>query len=268
MKALKKHLAFVVPLVALLFGLQCIMLMDRSVAQKEKSLIENYSVVLASTQKLDLEFLTQNFSEVIALKEINPNESLEPLKKTLGVEEFRELKKNLPFFYSLQFSTFPSQERLEAIRSKLLKIPGVQKVEVFAKTHMQVYELLNFLKLAVCVFAFLVFILSILLLLKQIRVWIYEYQECLEIMDLLGASMPFRNGFLFKMAFIDSLIASLLTPIIMVYVISQKSFQGMMKTLEITESVFILEDFLWGLLVSFSVSLVLVLFVVWRSKHA
>ncbi|AFI04227.1 FtsX-like permease family protein [Helicobacter cetorum] len=268
MKAFKRHLAFIVPLVALLFGLQCVMLIDRSVAQKEKNLIENYSVVLASTQKLDLNFLTQNFSEVIALKEINPNESLEPLKKTIGIEDFMQLKKNLPFFYSLQFSTFPSQERLEAIRSKLFKIPGVQKVEVFAKTHMQVYELLNFIKVAVCVFALLVFALSVLLLLKQIRVWIYEYQECLEIMDLLGASMPFRNGFLFKMALIDSLIASLLTPIIMVYVVSQKGFQGAMKALEIVESTFIIEDFFWGLLVSFVVSLFLVLFVVWRSKHA
>ncbi|MFT2696892.1 ABC transporter permease, partial [Helicobacter pylori] len=105
MNTLKKHLAFIIPLVALLFSLECVLFINQAIEQKEKKLIEDYSVVLASTQKLGLELLRQNFSEIIALKEIDPNYSLAPLQKTLGMDGLKELRKNLPFFYSLQLST-------------------------------------------------------------------------------------------------------------------------------------------------------------------
>lgn len=229
-------------------------------------MIEDYSVVLASTQKLGLELLRQNFSEIIALKEIDPNYSLEPLQKTLGTDGLKELKK-FTFFYSLQLSTFPTQERLENIKEKLLKIPGVQKVEVFAKTYMQVYDLLSFIKTAVYIFALVVFVLSVLLMFKQVRIWIYQYHERLEIMDLLGASVSFKNGFLYKIALVDSLIASFLAPMLMLYITSQKGFEKTMDTLGIIGGAFVLNHFLWGLLSSFVVSFVSVLLVAWRTRH-
>ncbi len=234
---------------------------------KRKKLIEDYSVVLASTQKLSLELLRQNFSEIIALKEIDPNYSLEPLQKTLGLDGLKELKK-FTLFYSLQLSNFPTQERLESIKEKLLKIPGVQKVEVFAKTYMQVYDLLSFIKVAVYIFALVVFVLSVLLMFKQVRIWIYQYHERLEIMDLLGASVSFKNGFLYKIALMDSLIASFIAPMLMLYITSQKGFEKTMDTLGIIGGAFILNHFLWGLLFSLVVSLVSVLLVAWRSRHA
>ncbi|AGT74026.1 hypothetical protein HPSA20_0790 [Helicobacter pylori SouthAfrica20] len=107
MNTLKKHLAFIVPLVALLFSLECVLFINQAIVQKEKKLIEDYSVVLASTQKLSLELLLQNFSEIIALKEIDPNYSLEPLQKTLGLDGLKELKKIYPFFILCNFLVSP-----------------------------------------------------------------------------------------------------------------------------------------------------------------
>ncbi|EJC55086.1 cell division FtsX domain protein [Helicobacter pylori Hp P-62] len=107
MNTLKKHLAFIIPLVALLFSLECVLFINQAIEQKEKKLIEDYSVVLASTQKLSLELLRQNFSEIIALKEIDPNYSLEPLQKTLGIDGLKELKKIYPFFILYNFPHSP-----------------------------------------------------------------------------------------------------------------------------------------------------------------
>ncbi|WP_104744491.1 FtsX-like permease family protein [Helicobacter acinonychis] len=267
MNTLKKHLAFIIPLVALLFGLECVLFINGAITQKEKKLIEDYSVVLASTQKLGLELLRQNFSEIVALKEIDPNYSLEPLQKTLGLDGIKALRKNLPFFYSLQLSSFPTQERLENIKEKLLKIPGVQKVEVFAKTYMQVYDLLSLIKATIYIFALVIFVLSVLLMFKQVRIWIYQYHERLEIMDLLGASVSFKNGFLYKIAFVDSLIASFIAPMLMLYITSQKNFEKIMDTLGIIGSDFVLNNFLWGLLFSLVISFVSVLLVAWRTKY-
>lgn len=70
-------------------------------------MIEDYSIVLASTQKLGLELLRQNFNEIIALKEIDPNYSLEPLQKTLGTDGLKELKKIYPFFILYNFPHSP-----------------------------------------------------------------------------------------------------------------------------------------------------------------
>ncbi len=107
MNTLKKHLAFIIPLVALLFSLECVLFINQAIEQKEKKLIEDYSVVLASTQKLSLELLRQNFSEITALKEIDPNYSLEPLQKTLGTDGLKELKKIYPFFILYNFPHSP-----------------------------------------------------------------------------------------------------------------------------------------------------------------
>lgn len=107
MNTLKKHLAFIIPLVALLFSLECVLFINQAIEQKEKKLIEDYSVVLASTQKLGLELLRQNFSEIIVLKEIDPNYSLEPLQKTLGMDGLKELRKIYPFFILYNFPHSP-----------------------------------------------------------------------------------------------------------------------------------------------------------------
>lgn len=74
---------------------------------ERKKLIEDYSIVLASAQKLGLELLRQNFNEIIALKEIDPNYSLEPLQKTLGTDGLKELKKIYPFFILYNFPHSP-----------------------------------------------------------------------------------------------------------------------------------------------------------------
>ncbi len=74
---------------------------------ERKKLIEDYSIVLASTQKLGLELLRQNFNEIVALKEIDPNYSLEPLQKTLGTDGLKELKKIYPFFILYNFPHSP-----------------------------------------------------------------------------------------------------------------------------------------------------------------
>lgn len=132
---------------------------------------------------------------------------------------------------------------------------------------MQVYDLLSLIKATIYIFALVVFVLSVLLMFKQVRIWIYQYHERLEIMDLLGASVSFKNGFLYKIALMDSLIASFLAPMFMLYITSQKGFEKTMDTLGIIGGTFVLSHFLWGLLFSLVVSFVSVLLVAWRTRH-
>ncbi len=133
MNTLKKHLAFIIPLVALLFSLECVLFINQAIAQKEKKLIEDYSVVLASTQKLSLELLRQNFSEIIALKEIDPNYSLEPLQKTLGLDGLKELKKIYPFFILCNFLISPLKSVWKALKKNCSKSLAFKKLKSLLK---------------------------------------------------------------------------------------------------------------------------------------
>lgn len=65
-------------------------------------------------------------------------------------------------------------------------------------------------------------------------------------MDLLGASVSFKNGFLYKIALMDSLIASFLAPMFMLYITSQKGFEKTMDTLGIIGGAVCFKPFFMG----------------------
>ncbi|BDQ29112.1 hypothetical protein [Helicobacter ailurogastricus] len=269
MNTLKEHLAFLLPLIALLFSLESILFIQRAVHIREEKLSKNYAITIVSHQKLSLQFIRQNIQSSASLDLISPDALLEKLKQNLSTASIANLKKNLPFFYSLKLSLFPTLEQLRQINQKLLKIPGVEKVEVFSKTHDQEYRLLLLLKKNTLIFASIVGVLSILLLVKQISVWHLQYAKRMEIMDLLGAPMRIKNGFLFRLAFIDSIIASGVVLLGSLYMSWQDQFQSMLQVLEIENRLFIWqEDTLIFLATSIMVSLVCVWIVVIQRRVA
>ena len=48
-----------------------------------------------------------------------------------------------------------------------------------------------------------------MLVFKQMRIWLYEHKERIDIMALFGASFWLKSGVLYKMAIIDSVIATI-----------------------------------------------------------
>ncbi|WP_163533037.1 cell division protein FtsX [Helicobacter suis] len=263
MNTLKEHLAFLLPLIALLFSLESILFVERAVSIREDKLSKNYAITIVSRQPLSLQFIRQNIPNSASLTLISPDTLLERLKQNFTQANIANLKKSLPLFYSLKLAVFPTLEQLDAIHKKLLRIPGVEKVEVFSKTHDQEYRLLLLLKKNTLAFASIVVILSILLLIKQISVWNLKYAKRIEIMELLGAPMRIKNGFLFKLALVDSILASVLVALGSLYLSMQEKFQMILQVLEIDHDLFIWqEDLFIFLSTSISVSLVCVWVVV------
>lgn len=260
MSTLKEHLAFLLPLMALLFSLESILFINRAVNIREEKLSKNYTITIVSKQKLSLSFIRQNIKESASLILINPDALLERLKQNLTQTNIANLKKSLPFFYSLKLAVFPTLQQLNQIHEKLLKIPGVERVEVFSKTHDQEYRLLLLLKKSIMVFGLIVAVLSVLLLIKQVSVWNLQYAKRIEIMELLGAPMRIKNGFLFKLALIDSMLASMGVLLGSLYLSLQERFQAILQALEIRDSLFVWQE---DLLIFLGTSIVVSLLCVW-----
>lgn len=267
MNLLRRHLALIIPLLALLFSLESIMLVNRAVARHESKLSDNYSIVIASKDELSLNSVEKFIREAREFKEIMPDYMMNELKRDLSRESLEKLQQELPHFYSLKLSVFPDEERLQKINATLSKINGVTKVETFSKSHSQVYKLLLIIKSSIVVFASLIAILSYILMIKQIEIWKFEHSDRMEIMAFLGAPAWMRNGILFRLALIDSIISTIAIIAGIAYLMNSSKMQGVLGTLEVTSDIFRMgSDFIILLFTSILVSIVSVVFVIIKQK--
>ena len=71
MNSLKNHLALIIPLIALLFALESILLMHRILKDYESKLGNNYAIILAASKELTLEEIKNKFPASISLNSID-----------------------------------------------------------------------------------------------------------------------------------------------------------------------------------------------------
>ncbi|MGP1579996.1 MAG: cell division protein FtsX [Wolinella sp.] len=242
MSSLKHHLSLIIPLIALLFSLESILLIHRALLSYETNLGKSYSIIIAARSELTLEGIARVVKEASALKEISPDSVLKRLGENLHSLDMQMLKGSLPKFYSLSLSSFPSQARLEAIDVALKKLSGIERVESFAKSHDQIYRLLLLLKGSVMVFATLISVISLLLMVKQIEIWRFEHSERMEIMSYFGAPSWMRNGVLFRLALVDSVIATSIISAGIGYLSIDSFALSALSEVGISRSIFALKD--------------------------
>ena len=97
---------------------------------------------------------------------------------------------------------------MQKIKDRISKISGVSRVETFSKTHNKIYKILQLVKNISAIFSALIGLIGLMLISKQMRIWLYEHKERIEIMTLLGAPSWLKSGALYKTALFDSFIAT------------------------------------------------------------
>ena len=121
MKFFKNHLSTIIPLMALLVGIQFILLVGRVVDEYESVMNKDYSIIIVSQNELnatDVKPLVYTFE---SLEPLSSKPVLEKLSKDISSKNIAVLQNALPNFYSLKLNAFPStqymQETIKFIKS-------------------------------------------------------------------------------------------------------------------------------------------------------
>lgn len=220
MKSLKSHISVILPLFVLLFSLQFTLLTNKIVQEYSKKLTQDYSIVVVAPKPLSTAVVKSKISGIQSIEEISSKKILNRLKGNISSKNISLLKIALPKFYSIKLESFPSAEEIERIEEKLLKSGLATKVETFSQTHNRVYGMFHALKTTALLFLIFIFVISILLMFKQMRIWILEHRERMSIMTLFGATSWMKSAPLYRLTIIDSFISTAL--VVIAYLIFPK----------------------------------------------
>ena len=268
MKSIKNHLSLVVALLSILFSIQVFFIVERSIDAYKVNLSTNYSVIAVSQKKLTNEKIISINKLIKDVNELSPDAVIKRLNKNMKRKNVELLKLSLPHFYKLSLSYFPSPTEVKQLRRSLLKTNGITKVEDFSRNHDATYKLLLLFKNVVLVFAIVVFIVTILLILKELRIWQYKHNERMSIMGLFGAALWLRSAVLFRLAIVDALIATVIAFGVFTYAASSDWLIGQFENIGIDILIFNpLEDSLILLGVAMFISVLLASMIVIGHKE-
>lgn len=210
MKSFKNHIGVIFPLVILLFSIEFILLTDKVIKNYESLMGNDYNIIIMSDKSLsaaEVKNEVNTFKELILL---DTTQIINKLKENISQKNISVLMTTLPKFYSLKLNNFPSSSYMQKVTDNLKKIDGVKRVETFSKTYDKIYKMLVLSRSIFAGFTVLIAFMGIALVFKQMKIWLYEHKSRVEIMTLFGAPYWLKSAILYKIAIIDSLIATAL----------------------------------------------------------
>jgi len=222
MKSIKNHLSLVIALLSILFSMQIFIIVDRSIDAYKEKLSNNYSVIIISKKRLLDETILDISDLILDFQELTPDNVIKKLDKDIDKKNIELLKSTLPKFYKLNLRHYPSPKEIKKLTHDLLLNKNITKVENYAKVHSTTYRLLLLFKDVVSIFALCVFIVTILLIFKELRIWQFKHSERMSIMGLFGAPVWLRSAVLFRLSIVDAIISSLFAFMIFLYLSSSR----------------------------------------------
>lgn len=217
MKSLKNHFSVIFSLFVILFSLEFVFGLSQSIESYEEKMNEDYSLVIVSKRNLE----TSDFNKVPYFKtyeQLSTKKILQRVKNDISAKNISLLQLSLPKFYSVKLAKFLDESNMNKVIKELKQIQGVSKVESFEKTYDKIYKMLNISKSMSIIFTFLLGVMAVSLIFKQMRIWVLEHKERMDIMSLFGAPFWMQSAVLYRLAIIDSFIASFLVIIIFAYI--------------------------------------------------
>jgi len=208
MKSIKNHLSLIIALLSILFSIQIFVIIDRSIDAYKENLANNYSLVVVSQKKLNTKSIISSNDLISAILPLTPDNVIKRLNTGISKKNVELLKATLPKFYKIRLQYYPTPSEIEILTNKLLKKDSVIKVENFSSNLDSTYKLLLLFKSVITVFAISMLIVTVLLILKELRIWQFKHNERMSIMSLFGAPTWMRSAVLFRLAIVDALFAS------------------------------------------------------------
>ncbi|MDR3347663.1 MAG: hypothetical protein LBN32_03520 [Helicobacteraceae bacterium] len=257
MKSIKNHFSLIFALTALLMNFQTYMVITGIITKYETNLSDDYAIVILSKERLNIENIKRVIPYSRSLDQIDTAQVIEEVKETLSENNLAYLKTAMPHFYRLKLNHYPSIDERSQIAKELSDVNSIIRVETFAKTENKVYKLLLLNKAMILVFAVLMFIVALLMIVRQMEVWRHEHTRRISIMTIFGAPMWHKSAVLFRLAIIDSIISAALVGGLFYYISVDSGIKlGLIEVglSEIEYNPFISVPILFGLALTISIA--------------
>ena len=209
---------FILPLMAILLGVEFYFVFDRTTDTYEKNLTEGYTMLVVSKNPVDLSRLQELNRHIISSKQIERSDIVSKVVKGISKSNSEAILDALPYFYNLGLDSYLHTKELEQIKRDLEADKNIKKVETFGSSYKSSYKLFAFIKLTLKVFIAFMSLVSFFLIIKQMEIWKYTHKERMQVMEIFGAPLMLRSGVLFRVAFVDAIFATIFVSGIFFYV--------------------------------------------------
>ncbi len=223
MKSIKDHLMFILPLMAMLIGIEFILVFNRITSSYENKLKNEYAILVVSQKNLTTPYLRSIDDNIDSVEAMNREDIAKEVTSGMQDAALAAIMKDLPYFYRVHLTSYMSLEGLKKIRAELKKVNGILNVEIFGENYHSKHTIFRLVKMLLNIFIVMLFIVSIMLVIKQMQVWQLAHKDRMKIMEIFGAPMMLRSGILFKVAIIDAIIATILNMVIFLFIKSKWS---------------------------------------------
>ena len=217
MKFIKNHLMFILPLMAILLGIESYLVFERTTNTYEEGMKEGYSMLVVTHEPMELEKFQELNDHISSSEQIKREYIAFEVAKGVSKSSSDEILGMLPYFYNLGLDSYLPTSELETIKKDLQADTNIKKVETFGSTYNSNYRLFTFVKFILKVFIVFMAAVSLFLIIKQMEIWKYAHKERMQVMEIFGAPMMLRSGVLFRIAFFDALIATILVSAVFFY---------------------------------------------------
>ena len=218
MKFIKNHLMFILPLMAILLGVEFYLVFDRTTDSYELGLKDGYSMLVVTDKPVSLEKLQALNTHISSSEKIKREGIVKEIAKGVSQSSAKEILTALPHFYTVRLDTYIDTSGLDEIKENLEADKEIKSVETFGSAYSSSYRLFSFIKFSLKIFIAFMALVSLLLIIKQMEIWKYTHSQRMQVMEIFGAPLMLRSGILFKVAIIDALLATVVTSIFFIYI--------------------------------------------------
>jgi len=209
---------FILPLMAILLGIEFYLVFDRATNSYEKGLKEGYAMFVVSKKPMTLEDFQKLNSHIESAKAINRKNVLNEVVKGISQDNEKAIIEALPYFYNIRLNAYVDTSELMKIKADLEADSAIKRVETFGESYRSAYRLFAFIKFTLKLFIGFMGIVSFFLIMKQMEIWKYAHKRRMQVMEIFGAPLMLRSGVLFKVAVIDAIVATLITALFFLYI--------------------------------------------------
>ena len=218
MKFIKNHLMFILPLMAILLGIEFYLVFDRTTDSYEKGLKEGYSMLVVTKKPMEISALKALNMHISTSEKIKRENIVSEIAKGVSQSSSKEILAALPYFYNVGLDSYLHTSGLEKIKMDLEADTNIKKVETFGSSYSSAYRLFSFIKFTLKLFIVFMGVVSLFLIIKQMEIWKYAHKQRMQVMEIFGAPLMLRSGVLFKVAIADAFIATILTSVVFLYI--------------------------------------------------